>query len=289
MYQNSHSILVEITLYIMIAFTALVLWMSVYTCLKNFKQRNYMCCITFISSILLGMFLYQFSIFGIYYNGLNCFNKKKYEKAIKRYELAATLSINDNLKSFLYGEIGTAYLLLPKRGFDVISAYNTAYIYSKSYKLKTNNETWPRMVNLIFLNKKKNDIASKWPLIAAKAYTFENHFKEAKRIYFTAKENPIWLGIIITSVLENNYKNALKYADTLVLKTNDYTAYAQRANIHKALGDVRLANIDLQQAELLCKQNKISNCTSTINNLANNFTYNAYQNYFEQRKRMGFE
>ena len=59
-------------------------------------------------------------------------------------------------------------------------------------------------------NKKKNDIASKWPLIAAKAYTFENHFKEAKRIYFTAKENPIWLGIIVTSVLENNYKNKYK-------------------------------------------------------------------------------
>ena len=277
----------EILLYTITGVLLCLVAISVIFAVKSLINKKYTFILHLLITIIVSSVFYEIMLFNFYYQGLKTSHKKNYEQTIKIYNKVAKLTPNPKLKSFLYGEIGTLYLLIPQKGFDVIKAYNTAYIYSKTYKPIKNNEIWSFPINKLFYRKNSNSNSSNWPLIAAKAYAFENHFERAKKIYLTTNDSPIWPGLVIISILENNYNNALKYSDTIIVKEKASNSYAKRANIHKMLGNKQFAISDVEQAKLLC--NKNVNCINSAQTLSERYAYDTYQNYFNQRKWMGFE
>ena len=254
---------------------------------KIFKQKKIISIILFLIAVPLGIKLYEIALFDIFYSGYNLINQKKYEKGIETYQLVANLTINSNLKSFLYGECGNKYLLIPDKGFDAIVLYNYASIYNKSYKLLTNAEIWPHWINKLLIKSQKNNVASNWPLVAAKVYIYEKHYEKAEKIYLTAEKKANYLGLLNVSVIKNKYQDALDYANLLIEEQHSPDSYAIRANIQQILGNKKEALADLSIAINECKKNK--ECSSRVNNLFKNFSYDCYQNYFEQRKKLGFE
>jgi len=151
----------------------------------------------------------------------------------------------------------------------------------------TNSEIWPFWINKLLIKSHKNNIPSNWPFVAAKAYTFENHFELAEKIYLTANTTPDYLGLLTTAVIKNKYEAALNYVNILIKQQDSPNLYAMKANIQNILGNKKDAIIDFKSAQQLCKKEKA--CLSEVKKLFNNFSYDCHQNYFEQRKMLGFE
>lgn len=254
---------------------------------KFFTKKKLISILLSILLIIPTIFLHELCIFGVYYKGENYISQKKYDTAIKTFNIGTKWTLNSKQKALFHGEIGNTYLLMAKQGFNVILAYNAAFLQTQSYKMMKNKEIWSPLICKMFIKKNQNNVASNWPLLAAKTYTYENHFEWAEKIYLTTEKEPLYSELITTSILKNKYDKAIEYADLAIAKAPSPTLYAKRANLHKLRADIDRYKNDKENAIALCKNDR--SCISRSENLTKTFAYNTFQNYYNQRKMLGFE
>lgn len=271
--------IINITLFILTIF-------NLFLFAKFFSKKKMLSIVLLIIAITFGILFYQISLFNLSFKAITLNEQRKYEESARLNKIGAALSVNPKLKTMFYGDVGLAYFNLNNQGKSAIYYFDKAYSISNSYKPLYTNEVWPKWINSYFFNGSEEDLASPWSLFASLIYLWDNQFDKAEKVWRTTGENTEWAGFS-TSIIKKDYKNALINANKMVEAKYTPNSLAQRANLHKEMGNFTAYNDDKKEAEKLC--NNDTKCLDNVRKLSENYIKEQFEVYHYNRKRLGFE
>lgn len=272
-------IIINIIMYI-IAFT--LIGFSI----KLFNKKRMLAILLFILAFPFCISGYELGLHNLYFQGLCLQNNEKYEAAIKTFKLGGFFAKNPNLKSCFYGEVAGTYGFIDKQGRNAVLYYDKAFSYAKTYRALKFKEVWPKRIYIFFYGGDLYSLSTEWQLLASLMYYYDNQFDKAEKIWSTTGENTEWAGFS-TSIIKKDYKNALINANKMVEAKYTPNSLAQRANLHKEMGNFTAYNDDKKEAEKLC--NNDTKCLDNVRKLSENYIKEQFEVYHYNRKRLGFE
>ena len=176
------------------------------------------------------------------------------EDVIKNYNFAIKTAIFPVHKGLLLLDYA-ASLNLYKEPLEAKLKYEKAYQYLKEYKPYLQ---W--------------DIAS----------LFYMNIGEYEKAFEISKYNNNYVRIAELCILQKDYENALKYANSAVNKRPSAWVLTQRAAIYKKLGNINLAKQDFNKALLYAKQRNIN-----VEQLQ--YLYNNPESYYKERIKLALK